>query len=185
MVKSKTSKMHLEINNDVDFDIRNESTSKRKRNSKKVKSTRRGKMPSILVNGKRIPLKSMSRNMSASVGTKRKAIKSSMKSAISSKQMSSGTKKRSRSSSIPKKSIKRSRSSMKSKSASGKLARDARGRFVEKSSTNKGKVSGAQKTIFMPIQQDSNGKTAEAIVIKNEESAKNEADVTDVKIVEK
>ena len=104
-----------------------------------------------------------------------------------------------RSRSIPKKSMKRSkssmkrsRSSMKSKSSS-KSARDARGRFVKKtqtsanegSSTKKGEVGGAQKTIYMPIQQASNGKTAEAIVIKNDESAKNKADVTDVKLVEK
>ena len=89
MVKSKTSKMHLEVNNDVEFDIRSESTSKRNRKSKKAKSTRRGKMPSIIVNRKRIPLKS--RNMSASAGPKKKALKSSMKSVSSSKQMSSGT----------------------------------------------------------------------------------------------
>ena len=82
---------------------------------------------------------------------------------------------------------------MKKSKSSSKLARDARGRFVKKtqtsanegSSTKKEKVDGAQKTIYMPIQQASNGKTAEAIVIKNDESAKNKADVTDVKIVEK
>ena len=39
MVKSKTSKMHLEVNNDLEFDISKESTSKRNRKSKKVKST--------------------------------------------------------------------------------------------------------------------------------------------------
>ena len=79
---------------------------------------------------------------------------------------------------------------MKSKGSS-KLSRDAKGRFAknlafwranEGSSIKKG--GKAQKTIYMPIQA-SNGKTAEAIVIKNDESAKNKADVTDVKIVEK
>ena len=82
---------------------------------------------------------------------------------------------------------------MKSKSVSRKLARDARGRFAKKmpsrvmksSSTKKDEVGGAQKTIYMPIQQASNGKTAEAIVIKNDETAKKNPDVTDVKIVEK
>ena len=81
---------------------------------------------------------------------------------------------------------------MKSKGSS-KLARDASGRFATKtaSSSNKGfsakkeEAGKAQKIIYMPIQQASNGETAEAIVIKNEESAKNKADVTDVKIVEK
>ena len=60
-------------------------------------------------------------------------------------------------------------------------------RANEGSSTKKGKVGKAQKTIYMLIQQGSNGKTstAEAIVNKNDESAKNKADVTDVKIVEK
>ena len=53
------------------------------------------------------------------------------------------------------------------------------------SSTKKVEAGGAQKTIYMPIQQASNGKTAEAIVIKNDESAKNKADVTDVQLVEK
>ena len=37
----------------------------------------------------------------------------------------------------------------------------------------------------MPIQQASDGKTAEAIVVKNEDSAKDKADVTGVMIVEK
>merc|ERR1719445_2332206 len=105
MVKSKTSKMLLEVNNDVEFDIGNESTSKRNKRSKKVKSTGRGRkmkvsgfkskpkalMPQVVVNGKRIPLKSTSQKMSASAGIKKKAIKR--------------------------------------KSASGKLVRDARGRF--------------------------------------------------------
>ena len=80
---------------------------------------------------------------------------------------------------------------MKSKSAAGKLASK---RFAKKmpssakkssSTKKKDKVGGAQKKIFMPIQQALNGKTAEAIVIKNEEIANNKADVTDVKIVEK
>ena len=53
------------------------------------------------------------------------------------------------------------------------------------SSAKKEEAGKAQKIIYMPIQQASNGKTAEAIVIKNDESAKNKADVTDVKIVEK
>ena len=142
MVKSKTSKMHLEVNNDVKFDITNESTSKRNRKSKNAKSTRGRKMkvsgfkskplmPSIILNGKRIPLKSTSRKMSASAGTKKKvmqsrkktnkkvAIRSSMKSRSSSKKISSGSKKRSRSISISKKS-KRSRSSI-----AGKMSPDA------------------------------------------------------------
>ena len=75
----------------------------------------------------------------------------------------------------------RSRDAIASKKGSSKVPRDAN----EGSSTEKGKVGKAQKTIYMPIQQGSNGKTAEAIVIKNEESAKDKADVIDVKIVEK
>ena len=112
------------------------------------------------------------------------------------------------SSSISMKSSKRSRSSMKSRRVSRKLARDAKGRFAVKrasgaknrsrsvkssrktsstkknSSTTKGEEGGAHKTIYMPIQQASNGKTAEAIVIKNDESSKNKTDVTEVTIVE-
>ena len=101
------------------------------------KSKPKALMPST-VNGKRIPLKSTSRKMSASAGIKKKAIRNSMKSGSSSKKMSSGAKKRS--SSIPKKSMKRSRSSMKSKSARGKLVRDARGRFAEKKSVKRSRV---------------------------------------------
>ena len=52
---------------------------------------------------------------------------------LAEKMSSAGAKIKKRSNSIPKKSIKRSRSSMKIKSASaGKLVRDARGRFAEK-----------------------------------------------------
>ena len=56
-------------------------------------------------------------------------------------------------------------------------ARDAKGKFVAKKGTK-----GAEKseTIYMPIQQASNGKTAEAIVVNNEKGA-NKADVKDVK----
>ena len=110
MVKSKTSKMHLEVNNDVEFDIKSESTSKSNRRSKKAKSAgkvRKMKVSGlksepkalIVVNGKRIPLKSTSQKMSA--GIKKKAVRSSMKSGGSLKKMSSGTMKRSKA--IPKK----------------------------------------------------------------------------------
>ena len=75
-------------------------------------------------------------------------------------------------------------------------ARVAQGKIVAKK--QKG-TKGAEKseTIYMPIQQASNGKTAEevsilrviallakAILVKNENGA-NKADVKDVKIVEK
>ena len=66
-----------------------------------------------------------------------------------------------------------------SKKASGKLDRDA-----GKSKHGQAQAE-AKQTIYMPIQQASNGKTAEAIVVKNDESAKHKVDVTDVKIVEK
>ena len=96
---------------------------------------------------------------------------------------------------MSKRSLKRSSStkrSIKSKSSS-KVTMDVKGRFAKKtrtsvnkdSSTKKLEAGGAQKTIYMPIQQGSNGQTAEAIVIKNDETAKDKADVTDVKIVEK
>ena len=251
MVKSRTRKMHLEVNNDVELDIRKESMSKksmkRSRSSMKTKSA-----PGKLVRdarGRFAEKKSVKRSRS-SMSSPGKMVKD-LKEWLAEKMSSSGAKKRS--SSIPKKSIKRSRSSMKNKSASaGKLVRDARGRFAEKksraipkklmkrsrsrsslkmskrslkrsrssmkrsrssiksksstkftrdakgrfakktrtsankgSSTKKVEVGGPQKTIYMPIQQASNGKTAEAIVIKNEESAKDKADVTEVKIVEK
>ena len=66
----------------------------------------------------------------SSMSTPRKMVKD-LKEWLAEKMSSAGAKKRS--SSIPKKSIKRSRSSKKNKSASaGKLVRDARGRFAEK-----------------------------------------------------
>ena len=58
--------------------------------------------------------------------------------------------------------------------------RDARGRFAMKGT----KGAEQAQTIYMPIQQASNGKTAEAIVVRSEKEA-NKAGVTDVKIVEK
>ena len=58
--------MHLEVNNDVEFDIRNKSTAKRNRKSKKATLTGRkmkvsgfkskALMPSIIVNRKRLPV---------------------------------------------------------------------------------------------------------------------------------
>ena len=78
-------------------------------------------------------------------------------------------------------SFKRSAASLSKNSKNMIRARDPKGRFVAKEA-----VKGAKKsqTIFMPIQQASNGKSAEAIVVKNEKKG-NMADVTDVKIVEK
>ena len=41
------------------------------------------------------------------------------------------------------------------------------------------------QTIYMPIQQASNGKSAEALVVKKEKTANaNKVDVTNVKIIE-
>jgi len=93
MVKSKSNKMHLEVNNDLELDFNNDSISKRKRKSKKSPSSpikkkrtvsakpkklankkrqsksmtsKRGSalkpkqlMPSILINGKRVPAKAL------------------------------------------------------------------------------------------------------------------------------
>ena len=62
-------------------------------------------------------------------------------------------------------------------------ARDAEGRFVEKGKGTNGDMS---QTIYMPILQGSDGKSAEAIVVKKEEIANaNKVDVKNVKIVEK
>ena len=55
-------------------------------------------------------------------------------------------------------------------------ARDAEGRFIKKG-TNGDK----SQVIYMPIQQASDGKTAEAIVVKKENN-ENKVDVADVKI---
>ena len=59
-------------------------------------------------------------------------------------------------------------------------ARDAKGRFVKK---GKGTNGDKSQTIYMPIQQASDGKSAEAIVVKKENADK--VDVTNVKIAEK
>ena len=45
-------------------------------------------------------------------------------------------------------------------------------------------ASNETQTIYMPIKQSSNGKTAEAIIIKKDEDDKG-VDVKDVKILEK
>merc|ERR1719341_2694013 len=49
-------------------------------------------------------------------------------------------------------------------------------------STSTGSESAGTKTIYMPIKQEANGQTAEAIIV--EEKQKAEADLQDVKIVE-
>ena len=52
------------------------------------------------------------------------------------------------------------------------------------SSKRRSGESDGSKTIYMPIQQGSNGMTAEAIVVKNKKYAKEQMDVKDVKIIE-
>ena len=149
MVKSETSssKMHLEVNNDVEFDIRNESTATTatsKRNTKSKKATSTGEkmkvsgfkstkafMPSISVNGKRLPAKSNSRKVSVSAHTKKKAMKMQ-----SSRNRNTATKRRS----ISKKSMKKSRSSMKSMSVSA-VGRDSRVSLAVKRSSSAKKRS--------------------------------------------
>merc|ERR1712078_607051 len=76
---------------------------------------------------------------------------------------SSGAQKKARS--IQKKrGFKRSGASMENKSSQKMVrARDAEGRFIKKG-TNGDK----SQVIYMPIQQASDGKTAEAIVVKKE-----------------
>jgi len=59
-------------------------------------------------------------------------------------------------------------------------ARDAEGRFVEKGKGTNGDMS---QTIYMPILQGSDGKSAEAIVVKKENADK--VDVPNIKIAEK
>ena len=88
--------------------------------------------------------------------------------------MSSGAQKKSRS--IRNRASKRS-PMKKSGSQNVVRARDAKGRFTKGSQRDESKI------IFMPIQQASDGKTAEAIVVVQDE--KDKVDVTDVKIVEK
>ena len=84
--------------------------------------------------------------------------------------------------SIQKRRFKRSSATKKNKNLQIMvIARDAAGRFVKKG-TNGDK----SQTIYMPIKQASDGKTAaaEAIVVKKENN-ENKVDVADVKIVEK
>ena len=129
MIKSKTSKIYLEVNNGIEPDGRNESTSKRNKKSKNATSTGRtmkvsgfkskALMPSIIVNGKPLPVKSNSQKVSSSARTKKKAMATQ-----SSRNRDATAKRRSRS--ISKKSMKRS----KSVSAVGKLARDSRERLA-------------------------------------------------------
>ena len=52
------------------------------------------------------------------------------------------------------------------------------------SSKRRSGESDGSKIIYMPIQQGSNGMTAEAIVVKNQKDTKKQVDVKNVKIVE-
>ena len=49
-------------------------------------------------------------------------------------------------------------------------------------SSSTGSESAGTKTIYMPIKQEANGQTAEAIIVDNKQKA--EADFQDVKLVE-
>ena len=219
MVKSKSNKMHLEINTDMELDVNNASISRRNRKSKKSSSSRikrekevsknlktrkrmsaaypkvlskkkrppksisakrasalksKKLMPSILNNGKRVSLKAMK----MSSAPKMKAVSlfpASGKSASGSRRGSSNSRRkasvsRRKSSVSRRKASRRGASNAKRKASDNRRKaaltrlRDARDRFAKKG------IKGAEQsqTIFMPIQQASNGKTAEAIVVSNE-----------------
>ena len=121
----------------------------------------------------------------SSSGTRASTMKSSnprFSLKINAMKMSPGeAKKKSRPIQRKRVSFKKSAASLSKSSKNMIRARDAKGKFVAKKGTK-----GAEKseTIYMQIQQASNGKTAKAIVVKNEKGA-NKADVKDVKIVEK
>jgi len=136
-------------------------------------------------------MKSKALLMSSSVAKKESLAASSRRKALKSqnpdfsfkikamKMPSSGSDKKSRS--IQKRRFKRSRASLKNKSSPKMVrARDATGRFVKKGKGTNGDMS---QTIYMPILQGSDGKSAEAIVVKKENADK--VDVTNVKIAEK
>ena len=248
MVKSKSNKMHLEVNNDLELDISNASTSKRNRRSKKSLSSpisnkskrvsfstktpkrmaskpkmlakkrslsKTGKkgsalkskplMPSILINGKRVPVKAMkmssgskSKKVSRFSSSKRDTSNSRRKASNSSRvskrsaldpKRKASVSRRKASDSRRKNSVSRRKASVSRRKVSAitrkasearrraaqNRPRDVMGRFK--------KDTQGDETIFMPIQQASDGKTAEAIVVVQNE--KDKVDVTDVKIVEK
>jgi len=127
---------------------------------------------------------SVAKKESLAASSRRKALKSqnpgfSLKIKAMKMPSSGSDKKKSRS--IQKRRFKRSRASLKNKSSPKMVrARDATGRFVKKGKGTNGDMS---QTIYMPILQGSDGKSAEAIVVKKENADK--VDVTNVKIAEK
>ena len=122
---------------------------------------------------------SVTKKESLAASSRRKALKSqnpgfSLK-IKAMKMPSSGSDKKARS--IRKRKFKRSSASLENKSSQKMVrARDAGGRFAKKGTNDDGK----SHTIYMPIKQAPNGKSAEAIVVKKENADK--VDVTNVKI---
>ena len=96
------------------------------------------------------------------------------------KLSSSDAKKKSRS--IQRRGFKRSSASMENKNSQKIVrARDTKGRYTKKGTQGD---KAQTQTIYMPIKQASDGKSAEAIVVKKEKNA-NKVDVTDVKLEKK
>ena len=149
---------------------RKSSVSRRKASVSRRKSSVSRRKSSVL----RRKASASRRKASAS----RRKVSDSRKGASSSRKASDARRKAS--ASRRKASASRRKASAARRKASLARLRDARGRFTKKGT----EVAEKSPTIFMPIQQTSDSKTAEAIVVSNEKE-ENKAGVTDVKIVEK
>ena len=164
MVKSRKNNLHLEVSNDVDLEYETALTTSRRSRKEKGKTLTTTKKVSLkakpkksgsylVVNGKKIPLTNSKKSRRNKMSSKTK-----------------GAKKAS-SSSMPFANDKKVSFDVKEEKAQGSNS-------LQSSST--GSESAGTKTIYMPIKQEADGQTAEAIIVED----KKKVDLQDVKLVE-
>ena len=167
MVKSRKNNLHLEVSNDVDLEYETASTTSRrsKKTNRKDKALTKTKKVSLkakpkktssflVVNGKKIPFANSKKSRRNKMSSKTKGAK----------KASSAAKK-------PSANDKNVSFDVKEEKAEGSNS-------LQSSST--GSESSGTKTIYMPIKQEANGQTAEAIIVED----KKKVDLQDVKLVE-
>ena len=152
MVKSRKNNLHLEVSNDVDLEYETASTTSRR--SKKT-------------NGKGKTLTATKK-----VSLKAKPKKSGSFLVVNGKKIPLTNSKKSR----------RNKMSANDKKVSFDVKEEKAQGSNSLQSSSTGSESAGTKTIYMPIKQEANGQTAEAIIVDNKQKA--EADLQDVKLVE-
>ena len=162
MVKTKKNSLHLEVSNDVDLEYETASTTSRRRIIKgKTSTLKKKRTPGLKKRTSVLKKRSVSSKSTKKMDSLNKATKKTLRRPKGKRQLKPSVSK------SPKKLM----PSMSDKMVTWKDKSEApQGSKALQSSGTDSKTS-ESKTIYMPIKQEPNGQTAEAIIVEDREKA--------------